>query len=164
MTEQLRQVFSAVCKPHLPNEYRLNRVDLRLLNNITKATAAFHAILKGITVVCSGGNSCPAAQTLGNVALWIVTMAATALHRSFPTHLLVATELSRTSTNGYNPNPCILVCSSILAPIANLALRAFRQLSVFVISSCDSTRFCSLRLLELGISPTALIAEASTLL
>ncbi|KAF3519092.1 hypothetical protein DY000_02061169 [Brassica cretica] len=47
---------------------------------------------------------------------------------------------------------------------ANLALRAFRQLSVFVISSCDSTRFCSLWLLELGISPTALIAEASTLL
>ncbi|KAF3596506.1 hypothetical protein DY000_02020855 [Brassica cretica] len=46
----------------------------------------------------------------------------------------------------------------------NLALRAFRQLSVFVISSCDSTRFCSLRLLELGISPTALIDEASTLL
>ncbi|KAF2579678.1 hypothetical protein F2Q68_00004418 [Brassica cretica] len=47
---------------------------------------------------------------------------------------------------------------------ANLALRAFRQLSVFVILSCDSTRFCSLTLLELGISPTALVAEAFTLL
>ena len=47
---------------------------------------------------------------------------------------------------------------------ANLALKAFRQLSVFVISSCDSNRFCSLRLLELGPSPTALVAEASTLL
>ncbi|KAF3535943.1 hypothetical protein F2Q69_00022748 [Brassica cretica] len=46
----------------------------------------------------------------------------------------------------------------------NLALRAFRQLFIFVISSCDSTRFCSLRLLELGISPTSLMAEASTLL
>ncbi|CAN7058279.1 unnamed protein product, partial [Brassica oleracea var. botrytis] len=43
-------------------------------------------------------------------------------------------------------------------------LRAIRQLSVFVISTCDSTRFCSLRLLELGISPTALVAKASTLL
>ncbi|KAF2574763.1 hypothetical protein F2Q70_00002959 [Brassica cretica] len=31
----------------------------------------------------------------------------------------VATELSRTSINGYDPNPCILVCSSMLAPIAN---------------------------------------------
>uniref|UniRef100_A0A0D3CRX2 Retrotransposon gag domain-containing protein n=1 Tax=Brassica oleracea var. oleracea TaxID=109376 RepID=A0A0D3CRX2_BRAOL len=38
----------------------------------------------------------------------------------------------------------------------NLALRAIRQLSVFDISSCDSTRFCCLRLLELGNSPTAL--------
>ncbi|KAF2542014.1 hypothetical protein F2Q68_00030475 [Brassica cretica] len=46
---------------------------------------------------------------------------------------------------------------------ANLALRAIRQLSVFVISSCDSTRFCSLWLLEPGIQ-TALVAKASTLL
>ncbi|WZZ79356.1 hypothetical protein YC2023_099928 [Brassica napus] len=46
----------------------------------------------------------------------------------------------------------------------NLAFRAIRQLSIFVISSCDSTRFCSLRLLELGISPTALVAKASTFL
>ena len=29
----------------------------------------------------------------------------------------VATELSRTSINGYDPNLCILVCSSMLAPM-----------------------------------------------
>ncbi|KAG7552652.1 PA domain [Arabidopsis thaliana x Arabidopsis arenosa] len=49
------------------------------------ATGAFHAVLKGITVVCSGGNSGPAAQTVGNTAPWILTVAATTLDRSFPT-------------------------------------------------------------------------------
>ncbi|CAH2070929.1 unnamed protein product [Thlaspi arvense] len=49
------------------------------------ATGAFHAVLKGITVVCSGGNSGPAAQTVGNIAPWILTVAATTLDRSFPT-------------------------------------------------------------------------------
>ncbi|CAF2043097.1 hypothetical protein HID58_033986 [Brassica napus] len=51
------------------------------------ATGAFHAVLKGITVVCSGGNSGPAAQTVGNAAPWILTVAATTLDRSFPTPL-----------------------------------------------------------------------------
>ncbi|KAL1222430.1 Subtilisin-like protease SBT3.8 [Cardamine amara subsp. amara] len=49
------------------------------------ATGAFHAVVKGITVVCSGGNSGPAAQTVGNTAPWILTVAATSLDRSFPT-------------------------------------------------------------------------------
>ncbi|EFH50893.1 subtilase family protein [Arabidopsis lyrata subsp. lyrata] len=49
------------------------------------ATGAFHAVLKGITVVCSGGNSGPAGQTVGNTAPWILTVAATTLDRSFPT-------------------------------------------------------------------------------
>ena len=49
------------------------------------ATGAFHAVAKGITVVCAGGNSGPEAQTVTNTAPWIVTVAATTLDRSFPT-------------------------------------------------------------------------------
>ncbi|KAG5410826.1 hypothetical protein IGI04_007145 [Brassica rapa subsp. trilocularis] len=49
------------------------------------STGAFHAVLKGITVVCAGGNSGPEAQTVTNTAPWIVTVAATTLDRSFPT-------------------------------------------------------------------------------
>ncbi|CAA7062253.1 unnamed protein product [Microthlaspi erraticum] len=49
------------------------------------ATGAFHAVLKGITVVCSGGNAGPEAQTVSNTAPWILTVAATTLDRSFPT-------------------------------------------------------------------------------
>ncbi|KFK31853.1 hypothetical protein AALP_AA6G166900 [Arabis alpina] len=48
-------------------------------------TGAFHAVLKGITVVCSGGNDGPEAQTVTNTAPWIVTVAATTLDRSFAT-------------------------------------------------------------------------------
>ncbi|KFK45040.1 hypothetical protein AALP_AA1G336300 [Arabis alpina] len=46
---------------------------------------AFHAVVKGIVVVCAGGNSGPAAQTVVNTAPWILTVAATTLDRSFPT-------------------------------------------------------------------------------
>ncbi|XP_019099349.1 PREDICTED: subtilisin-like protease SBT3.5 [Camelina sativa] len=49
------------------------------------ATGAFHAVAKGIIVVCAGGNSGPAAQTVLNTAPWILTVAATTLDRSFPT-------------------------------------------------------------------------------
>ncbi|KAH0866871.1 hypothetical protein HID58_073893 [Brassica napus] len=49
------------------------------------STGAFHAVLKGITVVCAGGNSGPEAQTVTNTAPWIVTVSATTLDRSFPT-------------------------------------------------------------------------------
>ncbi|VVB08723.1 unnamed protein product [Arabis nemorensis] len=48
------------------------------------AIGGFYAVLKGITVVCSGGNSGPAVQTVTNTAPWILTVAATTLDRSFP--------------------------------------------------------------------------------
>ncbi|CAN8246596.1 unnamed protein product [Cochlearia groenlandica] len=49
------------------------------------ATGAFHAVLKGITVVCAAGNDGPEAQTVVNTAPWIITVAATTLDRSFAT-------------------------------------------------------------------------------
>ncbi|CAH8304875.1 unnamed protein product, partial [Eruca vesicaria subsp. sativa] len=49
------------------------------------AIGAFHAVLKGITVDCAGGNAGPAAQTVTNLAPWIITVGATTLDRSFPT-------------------------------------------------------------------------------
>ncbi|KAF3609731.1 hypothetical protein DY000_02047066 [Brassica cretica] len=49
------------------------------------ATGAFHAVAKGIIVVCAGGNSGPAAQTVLNTAPWVITVAAATLDRSFPT-------------------------------------------------------------------------------
>ncbi|KAF2549480.1 hypothetical protein F2Q70_00022997 [Brassica cretica] len=47
---------------------------------------------------------------------------------------------------------------------ANLALRAIRHIFVFVIRAATQLGYCRLRVLELGISPTALVAQALTLL
>lgn len=46
---------------------------------------AFHAAEKGIVVVCSGGNEGPSAESINNVAPWVITVAATSIDRTFPT-------------------------------------------------------------------------------
>ncbi|GAB4832956.1 hypothetical protein Ancab_006976 [Ancistrocladus abbreviatus] len=50
---------------------------------------AFHSVQKGITVVCSAGNEGPSPSTIGNVAPWILTVAATAIDRDFETNVLL---------------------------------------------------------------------------
>lgn len=47
------------------------------------AIRSFHAVEKGITVVCSGGNDRPMPGTLANIAPWILTVAATTINRDF---------------------------------------------------------------------------------
>lgn len=49
------------------------------------ATGSFHAVSKGITVVCGAANDGPSAQTVQNTAPWILTVAASTMDRSFPT-------------------------------------------------------------------------------
>ncbi|XP_077248377.1 subtilisin-like protease SBT3.9 [Tasmannia lanceolata] len=46
---------------------------------------SFHAVAKGIMVVCAAGNEGPAAQTIVNTAPWILNVAATTIDRAFPT-------------------------------------------------------------------------------
>ncbi|KAF3775745.1 hypothetical protein EJ110_NYTH49719 [Nymphaea thermarum] len=46
---------------------------------------AFHAVARGITVVCSGGNAGPFPQKVTNGAPWIMTVAASTIDHSFPT-------------------------------------------------------------------------------
>ncbi|CAH8323520.1 unnamed protein product [Eruca vesicaria subsp. sativa] len=56
------------------------------------ATGAFHAVVKGITVVCAGGNAGPSAQTIANTAPWILTVAATTQDRSFATPITLGNK------------------------------------------------------------------------
>lgn len=49
------------------------------------ATGSFHAVVKGITVVCGASNDGPQAQTVQNTAPWILTVAASTMDRAFPT-------------------------------------------------------------------------------
>ncbi|KAL3641004.1 hypothetical protein CASFOL_015972 [Castilleja foliolosa] len=53
------------------------------------AIGAFHAVEKGITVVCSAGNRGPSPRTASNVAPWILTVGATTIDRKFETVILL---------------------------------------------------------------------------
>ncbi|KAG7650733.1 Subtilisin-like protease SBT3.17 [Arabidopsis thaliana] len=55
---------------------------------------SFHAVMKGIPVVASAGNEGPNAQTVDNVAPWIITVAATSLDRSFPIPITLGNNLT----------------------------------------------------------------------
>ncbi|XP_031498064.1 subtilisin-like protease SBT3.9 [Nymphaea colorata] len=54
-------------------------------NQNAPSIGAFHAVARGITVVCSGGNAGPFPQKVTNGAPWIITVAASTIDRSFPT-------------------------------------------------------------------------------
>uniref|UniRef100_A0A0A0K313 Subtilisin-like protease SBT5.3 n=2 Tax=Cucumis sativus TaxID=3659 RepID=A0A0A0K313_CUCSA len=54
------------------------------LFNDSVAIGSFHAIKHGIVVICSAGNSGPAAGTVTNVAPWQITVGASTMDRKFP--------------------------------------------------------------------------------
>ncbi|XP_011081356.1 subtilisin-like protease SBT3.5 isoform X2 [Sesamum indicum] len=51
------------------------------------AIGSFHAIARGITVVCGAGNDGPLPQTVKNTAPWIITVAASTMDRAYPTQI-----------------------------------------------------------------------------
>ncbi|KAK6115165.1 hypothetical protein DH2020_007434 [Rehmannia glutinosa] len=53
------------------------------------AIGAFHAVEKGIIVVCSAGNSGPISSSVVNVAPWILTVAATTIDRDFEADIVL---------------------------------------------------------------------------
>lgn len=50
---------------------------------------SFHAVAKGIPVICSAGNSGPYPQTVINTAPWVITVAANTIDRAFPSELML---------------------------------------------------------------------------
>ncbi|KAK1565788.1 hypothetical protein Q3G72_035129 [Acer saccharum] len=53
------------------------------------ATGSFHAVARGITVVCGAANDGPSEQTVQNTAPWILTVAASTMDRAFPTPIVL---------------------------------------------------------------------------
>ena len=52
------------------------------------AIGSFHAVRRGIAVVCSAGNSGPALGTASNLAPWIFTTGASTMDRDFPSYIV----------------------------------------------------------------------------
>ncbi|KAK9136492.1 hypothetical protein Syun_015822 [Stephania yunnanensis] len=53
------------------------------------AIGAFHAVDRGITVVCSAGNDGPSPKTVVNAAPWILTVGATTIDRYFESDVIL---------------------------------------------------------------------------
>lgn len=56
---------------------------------------SFHAVERGITVVCSAGNSGPSSQSVFNAAPWMITVAASTIDRGFESNILLGGDESR---------------------------------------------------------------------
>uniref|UniRef100_M4CIW9 Uncharacterized protein n=1 Tax=Brassica campestris TaxID=3711 RepID=M4CIW9_BRACM len=79
-------VLSLSLGSEIPLDFEVDRSDF--------AIAAFHAVMKGITVVCAGGNDGPETQTISNVAPWIITVGATTMDREFFTPITLGNNVT----------------------------------------------------------------------
>lgn len=59
------------------------------------AIGSFHAVARGITVVCSAGNSGPFSQTVINTAPWVITVAASTIDRTFATFISLGNNITK---------------------------------------------------------------------
>lgn len=50
---------------------------------------SFHAVERGITVVCSAGNLGPSSQSVVNAAPWMITVGASTIDRGFESNILL---------------------------------------------------------------------------
>ncbi|KAL3652797.1 hypothetical protein CASFOL_002478 [Castilleja foliolosa] len=78
------------------------------------AIGSFHAVMNGIVVVSSAGNSGPNSSTVVNIAPWQITVGASTMDRQFPSYVTLGNNmrlrgesLSDTSLQGKNLYPLI---------------------------------------------------------
>ncbi|GFQ06713.1 subtilisin-like protease sbt5.3 [Phtheirospermum japonicum] len=65
------------------------------------AIGSFHAVMNGIVVVCSAGNSGPNSSTVGNVAPWQFTVGASTMDRLFPSYVMLGNNMRLRVINRY---------------------------------------------------------------
>ncbi|KAL0844271.1 hypothetical protein Bca101_017517 [Brassica carinata] len=70
----------------IPLDFEVNTSDF--------AIGAFHAVMKGIPVVCAGGNDGPHTQTVSNISPWLITVAATTMDREFFTPITLGNNVT----------------------------------------------------------------------
>jgi len=79
-------VLSLSLGSEVPVDFEVDRDDF--------AIAAFHAVMKGIPVVCAGGNDGPEKETISNVAPWLITVAATTMDREYFTPITLGNNIT----------------------------------------------------------------------
>lgn len=77
------------------------------------AIGAFHAMAKGITVVCSAGNDGPSLASLVNTAPWILTVAATTIDRDFESDVVLG---GNKAIKVRQALPCFALVCGLLMP------------------------------------------------
>ncbi|KAF8399720.1 hypothetical protein HHK36_015590 [Tetracentron sinense] len=87
------------------------------------AIGSFHAVMNGIVVVCSAGNTGPEHGSVTNVAPWILTVGASTIDREFPSSVELANNM-RIKGQSLSPNSLpekkfYLLVSSVDAKAAN---------------------------------------------
>ncbi|XP_066160327.1 subtilisin-like protease SBT3.6 isoform X4 [Oryza sativa Japonica Group] len=73
---------------------------------------SFHAVAKGVVVVCSAGNSGPYSETVINSAPWIVTVAAGTIDRIFLAKIILgnnSTYVGQTLYSGKHPSKSVRI-------------------------------------------------------
>ncbi|XP_038905686.1 subtilisin-like protease SBT5.3 [Benincasa hispida] len=84
---------------------------------------AFHAVQKGIVVVCSGGNDGPSPGTVSNVSPWMFTVAASTIDRDFASYVLLGNKKhirgSSLSSSGLRGRKFYPLINAIEAKAAN---------------------------------------------
>ena len=61
--------------------------------NDSISIGSFHAIIKGVPMVCSAGNSGPSDGTVSNLSPWIVTVGASTMDREFANWLILGNNV-----------------------------------------------------------------------
>ncbi|KAG5617367.1 hypothetical protein H5410_017191 [Solanum commersonii] len=80
--------------------------DVDMRNGI--AFVSYHAVGRGITVICSGGNEGPISQTVDDTSPWIITVAASSIDRSFPTFITLGNNTTFVGQSLYTERRLIL--------------------------------------------------------
>lgn len=75
---------------------------------------AFTAMMKGIFVAFSAGNSGPDGETVTNIAPWITTVGAGTVDRDFPTHVTLGNGVVQTGVSLCNENPFMESSASLI--------------------------------------------------
>ncbi|KAG0458851.1 hypothetical protein HPP92_021979 [Vanilla planifolia] len=104
------------------------------------AIGAFHAILNGISVVASAGNSGPDLGTVENVAPWLLTVGASTIDRDFPAYVIFGKHKLKGQSLSDASLPRNEMLPLIRSRDAAAANASYEDANVCLMGSLDATK------------------------